>query len=880
MTGSPNILESQVAEVYRELGASVVEHNKLVGGLQTDVYVEQQTADGSTVRSAVECKDHSRTLGVNDAVEIANRLASLRSADLVDKGILVTRLGCTQQAREHLATHRIEVFTLSELQRRIADFTTYLRSLVDQYQQRDVAQKGSFISLGAQTEHGAEIPSIVEYIDEWQGSSGQLLTILGEYGSGKTTTAWFIANKLANQYVRFESESRIPVLMELRRFRNSLNLRSFVSDYLSQENGVNLRSYAAFRKLNAEGKLLILLDGFDEMSPHVDAAIVFRNFDEILGLLEGRAKVVLTCRTSFFKDRAELDRLRRGTDLYSLLHQHRSQQTIFLRDCTAEQLKHYLSCYYPREWVSFFQQLEKRPELACLAERPILLNMIVNTISNPRSLATLDVVSLYQRYTDIWLRRDDWRCHLSPEQRTSISEFLAYELQRRHVQAIHHKELETSVAAQLAGRVSQETLDQYAHEVRVCSFLTNDLDGCYSFTHRSISEFLAARYVCHRLLEGRIEYLGEVLSIETLTFLAELIKQVKGECLPNLWHALKPEDATLVADHARRTRAVAAYLLLRCGSDLAEVDLTNMVLPEGLNLTCAALAGACMKGARGVALNLTGANLARIHLNGAVLPRCRFAQADLRSADLRDADLSLCDFANADLRTANCAGACLSGACITPQDIAERDRQLALQELTVAYDRTLSGVGYFQSVLRGFRVRSRGEHRLRRPSRSDPRVARFKEWNATKGVEQLVMRSEAFRDALERARHQVRNARQVELKEVEAEIAKLERCRQKQNWWADEPQLKLKLSKAEERKRSLRRRLRGDQLNSEYHLKALASLIEQARQYLETAAELPRRSREEAPRVEGMIVVECKGLTEEQLAWLQGNGARSQAMAR
>ena len=60
---SPFEFERSVAAIYRALGADV-KHNVGVGGSQIDVLVEETTESGQRVRTAVECKQYSTSVGV------------------------------------------------------------------------------------------------------------------------------------------------------------------------------------------------------------------------------------------------------------------------------------------------------------------------------------------------------------------------------------------------------------------------------------------------------------------------------------------------------------------------------------------------------------------------------------------------------------------------------------------------------------------------------------------------------------------------------------------------------------------------------------------------------------------------------------------------
>lgn len=107
--------EREVASLYRKLGASVVKENLNLGGVQIDVYVEERAADGRVVRTAVECKRHSRSLSNYVVLDFATRARFLRDSGLVDKALIVAYRGFSQAAHITAATGRIDLLTYDAL---------------------------------------------------------------------------------------------------------------------------------------------------------------------------------------------------------------------------------------------------------------------------------------------------------------------------------------------------------------------------------------------------------------------------------------------------------------------------------------------------------------------------------------------------------------------------------------------------------------------------------------------------------------------------------------------------------------------------------------------------------------------------------------------
>jgi hypothetical protein len=111
-------LERQIAAIYRALGARV-EHDIALAGNQIDVYVEETTASGATIRTVVEAKDFSRSVGVQVVNSFAAITDLLRSRGLIDRGVIVSRAGFSRQARNAAETYGIELFEIADLQQRV-----------------------------------------------------------------------------------------------------------------------------------------------------------------------------------------------------------------------------------------------------------------------------------------------------------------------------------------------------------------------------------------------------------------------------------------------------------------------------------------------------------------------------------------------------------------------------------------------------------------------------------------------------------------------------------------------------------------------------------------------------------------------------------------
>ena len=101
------------------------------------------------------------------------------------------------------------------------------------------------------------------------------------------------------------------ILISLRDYGKAMNLQQLITDFLVSRYSIQAR-YEAFRRFNADGQLVLLFDGFDEMAQKVDYRTTVDNFEELARAVEPHSKVILTCRTPYFRTHREAEELLRG----------------------------------------------------------------------------------------------------------------------------------------------------------------------------------------------------------------------------------------------------------------------------------------------------------------------------------------------------------------------------------------------------------------------------------------------------------------------------------------------------------------------------------------------------------------------------------------
>ena len=623
--------ENEVAHIYELLGADSVDKDCIIDGRQIDILVNTTWPDGTSVCLAIECKDLSRKVGVEEVTKFASLVSLLRSLGRIDKGILVARKGFTNRAKKLADNARISHITIETLRRSIVNFHPYLAQLTQYCEANYVTHYDCYSPLKATNEIGDQINSVERYFDKWLLSDKAQITVLGDYGTGKTTLAQRLAHRQVKHYLKNPTKERIPILVTLRDYMKEFKMSSLLRDILIDRFHVRLRDYSEIDRLNSTGCLVLILDGFDEMASQVDEGIMLRNFAEIKSLILPNSKIVLTCRTHYFKTSEQMHEVHQGSELYQNLDKLYGVKFLYLQPFSKNDIETYLQKRLPGgPWSSVYAKIRETYNLTELAGHPILLKMMAETLPFI-SREMINPGVLYAEYVKEWLNRDDWRTQMSHEQREEFACILAWYFHTKSISSMHYKNIPGIIREYLPNTHPKE-LDYFDNDVRTCNFLTRDIEGNYFFVHKSFLEFFVALQLLKDIRRQSFERFEHQLSPQIINFLADLIKAEDV--------TVEPIFERLSYEENRFARGNIAVLLCKLGRKLSNLSLV----------------GASMKGAE-----LQGIKLIDCDLSYADLSGVNFSMADLRRSILEGADLSFACFSKACLDDVNLKGSTCKG---------------------------------------------------------------------------------------------------------------------------------------------------------------------------------------------------------------------------
>jgi RNA polymerase sigma factor (sigma-70 family) len=672
--------EDRVVELYRLLHYKV-EHGRLFGGRQVDIFLTGRFGD-MTIHRAIECK-----VGQVKSDHIDSFIAKLRMVQREypgASGTIVSTISFTDAVATQAAQEGIHLTLYRDLAAQLFDGHAYAQGLVREIESNERYPKAKYIEPNIGYEALGDSFPAFRVLEEWLlDSEWQQLTLLGDVGTGKSFLSRMFAHRLATQYLVNPVEAPLPVRIDLRKADREFSLEGLVLTHLAQ-NGLSGVSFEAFQYSLAQGRIVLILDGFDEMAARVTPQVTNRNFFELARGVQGRAKVLLTCRTHYFKSRTEEEEVILGgkqdygsetaRDLYWELISRKGFKIGYLRPFDIPQIKQYVSRIKLFDAASAMQKIRSTYNLLELSQRPMLLEMIVKSIDK-LTASQINAATLYEVFTSAWVYRDKWRDVLSPDAKLSFLTALARSLWHEDLSNIHYTLLFQYVHQNLATQIEDaHKLVEIDSEIRTASFLTRDESGHYGFAHKSYGEFFLARYLTDQLNAGRIDCLHtRRLTPEVINFLGSIVNREKVE--PLLEEILQGEYRPFVSENA----LLCLYGFRRAlalGQQLPEDDQTDqnfsVQLPPRVNLKGAQLAQVSLDGAMLIEADLSEANLSEAIMNwvnltgsnisGANLEKAHLISALLKSVSARSTNMMRTNLEGADIAVADLTGANLTDA--------------------------------------------------------------------------------------------------------------------------------------------------------------------------------------------------------------------------
>jgi WD40 repeat protein len=667
--------EEKTAEVFKLMGCEV-ELNRRIAGNEIDILIKKKSFAKRYDYYICECKDWDRKAGneiVNKYVGVwAAVKQNLKQQDTVIdcRAMIISPKGFTEDARETAQGSGIILTTYDELLSELMNFDKYLTDLILKFESpapNEPKLKDLYIEPDFFPERDPNEMNSFQFVEQWlKKPERKQFSLLGDYGTGKTCFAKKLAYQMAKEYKKKPGSGRIPFLVDLRQCQKALSLHTLLLEQLKNA-GIEPVNADIFLKLSAEGKILLIFDAFDEMATMSSAEITLNNFRQLNQAVNGEAKVILTSRTHYFRDKFEVDKILKkqgveglspyATMLLREVYDKPEYEIVYLKEFTPDQVKQYLEKALKDKWQEAYNKIQSIYNLEDLSTRPVLLDMIVKTLPkiDEKRLQEFSVVHLYELFTYSWIERDDYRLQITRQGKEELVEALASKLWQEGEKSIHYTALSGILSIHLKSKIkTTRELEQADYEVRTASFLVRDDEGNYGFAHKSFQEFFIARKIKKELEKKKYNVLDlRRLSMEIMFFLRHLIDEDEKIIQP-MARLLSKAYQKNISENA----LLLFYMVIKMSclhqrfSMQEDVEFTGkeaeafqqcliQKLPGKIDLKTAVLNGTALSW-----LVLSKTDLSEAGLENALLTHSTFEEVSFQQANLKYSDSSYSVFKN------------------------------------------------------------------------------------------------------------------------------------------------------------------------------------------------------------------------------------------
>jgi hypothetical protein len=354
--------------------------------------------------------------------------------------------------------------------------------------------------------------SLDKYVDDWLKERGKThISLLGKFGSGKT---WFCRHygfRQLKSYLDDPVNERLPILITLRDIATTINPQQMISEVLLKHYKLPFAggAFEAFQELNQRGKLLLILDGFDEMARQVDRETVVDSFWLLSQLVDEPGKVILTSRTEYFRWARESE------DIWSGRGVRRHPSILFPPKFEAVHLESFNNDQIREAVVRRLdladgsvvaEKILGVSNLAEMARKPVMVELLLAALSEVNPDVLNSPAQVYRYATNRLLLRniESKRTFIAIADKLHFLCELAWEMFTSGRLQIRFSEIPDRIKAYFGKRIkNEEELHMWECDLRNQTVLHRDAAGNYEFAHKSIMEHFVALKIYEDLKTGK-----------------------------------------------------------------------------------------------------------------------------------------------------------------------------------------------------------------------------------------------------------------------------------------------------------------------------------------------------------------------------------------
>ncbi|NTV67410.1 MAG: TIR domain-containing protein [Chlorobaculum sp.] len=530
------------------------------------------------------------------------------------------------------------------------------------------------ISHQSKSESAADTVLARPYILNWALETDvPFFALLGDFGTGKTFTCRMLAREINAKHDEAPESVPLCVYIDLRRVSTRVGTEKKVPrltdilrdaiEFTRDPLDKSIVSPEEIIRLVRSNRALIIFDGLDEKTVHFTPEETNQFIAELWSIREQRSdkenpppqgKILISCRTHYFRDTIEQNTLFLGRDREGRTREEYRSCTLLPFDAgqIREYLEKRLGCDGDKI-ESIIELFGKVHNLSDLASRPYTLNLVTEFIPDIERLAAenaqVNTATLYDTTVENWLARDEGKHEFSTPHKKRLMKSLAAETHRRGGEGLKTDELDewldewlaahSAVSEAYRGEKPRETLKK---DLRTATFIIREEEKSFSFAHTSLQEYFLAGFIVDALSARQFEPIElemKMPSKETLDFVADMLAADERKSDP----VVERLASILETTYRKEVSELAFALWLKLHERGMRTPAPRTVHLEEADLAEWVIGNLTLSGARFDEANLRGASFRNTVLAAASFRRANIVNAEFIACNAAGADYSQAD---------------------------------------------------------------------------------------------------------------------------------------------------------------------------------------------------------------------------------------------
>ena len=413
----------------------------------------------------------------------------------------------------------------------VIDFSSYLKKNIKLFEEQlsdigGVSFKESFIS----PKFNKGQKNLEIYLDKWLiEKSYKHISLLADYGMGKTTFLKYYTSYLSKNILNGEQFYRYPVFISLTNTSPMSNdgIQTKIQSFVSKELGVN---YTLFERLVHLGKIVFILDGFDEMGFIGTEKTRFEQFNSIWQLATKDNKILISGRPSYLPTEFERKNVLNIVEKELELSQQNPYTEIIEFDYFQdEEILKTLNVYYKDLEIikQYFEYIKSNQSVLDLCKRPSMLHMTMSILPNlyeEGSEKEISAASLMNKYIEFWISRQEsknikgyFNKNDNRKKDFLINFFtkLAIQMYEDKTLVVSKRKLDNLITKEIENlhmniKDRDEIFEGFKNEIYSGYFIEVDInyskEDNFKFVHKSIFEFFISKKIIDLINEKNFKH--------------------------------------------------------------------------------------------------------------------------------------------------------------------------------------------------------------------------------------------------------------------------------------------------------------------------------------------------------------------------------------